>query len=208
MLPAVFSRSSLAVHGCLLGDVPGAAVQARSAGRAGVSGIRGLVQLVPAASQLQRGHRESAARRLPAEPGQTAAGELSNRVSFCPDDGCAGSVEAAGAAAVLTAYYARPGRRVIVITDLADLSRPVDGTVTLPLWLYWSGPSPAFDLGVPSMRRWLYEIVLREAAGTDDLTRFLDREMLIALWPELYLPKGVRQAWEEHHPVLRAAAAA
>jgi hypothetical protein len=85
---------------------------------------------------------------------------------------------------------------------------PVDGTVTLPLWLHWSGPSPAFDLGVPSMRRWLYQIVLREAAGPGDLTRFLDREMLIALWPELYVPKGVRQAWEEHHSVLRAAAAA
>lgn len=117
-------------------------------------------------------------------------------------------MEAAGAAAVRTRYYTRPGRRAIVITDLADLRGPVDGTVTLPLWLYWSGPSPAFDLSVLFMRRWLYEIVLREAAGPQELTRFLDRETLIALWPELYLPKGVRQAWEEHHPVLRAAAAA
>jgi hypothetical protein len=95
-----------------------------------------------------------------------------------------------------------------VITDLADLTGSLGGTVTLPLWLYWSGPSPAFDLGVPSMRRWLYEIVLREAAGPEDLARFLDRGTLIAEWPQLYLPKGVRQAWEEYHPVLRAAAAA
>jgi hypothetical protein len=87
-----------------------------------------------AASHLQPGHRESAARRLPAEPGQTVAGQLSNRVSFCPDGGHAGSVEATGAA-VLTAYYVRPGRRVIVITDPADLSGPVDGTVTRPLFL-------------------------------------------------------------------------
>jgi hypothetical protein len=136
------------------------------------------------------------------------AARCSNRVSFRPDDGYAGSMEATGAATVLTRYYARPGRRAIVITDLADLRGPATGTVTLPLWLYWSGPSPAFDLGVQSMRRWLYEIVLREAAGPEDLTRFLDRETLIALWPELYLPKGVRQAWEEHHLVLRAAAAA
>ena len=56
--------------------------------------------------------------------------------------------------------------------------------MTLPLWLYWSGPSPAFDLGAPSMRRWLHEIVLREAAGPEDLASFLDREMLIALWPQ------------------------
>jgi hypothetical protein len=117
-------------------------------------------------------------------------------------------MEATGAAAVRTRHYVRPGRRAVVITDLADLRGQVDGTVTLPLWLYWSGPSPAFDLGVPFMRRWLYEIVLREAAGPEDLTRFLDRETLAELWPELYLPNGVRQAWEEHHPVLRASATA
>jgi hypothetical protein len=74
-------------------------------------------------------------------------------------------MQAAGAAAVRTRHYVRPGRGAIVITDLADLGGPVDGTVTLPLWLYWSGPSPPFDLGVPSMRRWLYEIVLRRPPG-------------------------------------------
>jgi hypothetical protein len=36
---------------------------------------------------------------------------------------------------------------------------------------------------------------------------YLDRDTLIALWPELYPPRGVRQAWEEHHPQLRAGAA-
>jgi hypothetical protein len=116
----------------------------------------------------------------------------------------------------VAARLARPirGKSVIEqsfasgLIDLADLHGPVAGTVRLPLWLYWSGPSPAFDLGVPSMRRWLYEIVLREAAGAEDLASFLDREMLIGLWPELYLPKGVRQAGRSITPALRAAAAA
>jgi hypothetical protein len=76
------------------------------------------------------------------------------------------------------------------------------------LWLYWSGPSPAFDLGEPYLRRWLYEVVLREAASSEDLTSYLDGRTLIALWPDLYLPEGVRQAWEELHPSLRAARAA
>jgi len=93
-----------------------------------------------------------------------------------------------------------------VVTDLASLRGPVHGAVTLPLWLYWSGPSPAFDLDVPFMRRWLYQIVLREAASAQDLTTYLDGGTLIELWLELYLPRGVRQAWEELHPVLRAAA--
>jgi len=114
-------------------------------------------------------------------------------------------MDSVGAVGVRTQHEARPGRRAIVVTDLASLRGPARGTVELPLWLYWSGASPAFDLGKPSMRRWLYEIVLREAASAEDLTSYLDRDALIALWPELHLPKGVRQAWEEHHPVLRAA---
>lgn len=117
-------------------------------------------------------------------------------------------MDAERAVAVRTQYQARPGRRAIVVTDLASLRGPARGSVELPLWLYWSGPSPAFDLGKPFMRRWLYEIALREAARPEDLTSYLDRDLLIALWPDLYLPKGVRQAWEERHPVLRAAAAA
>jgi hypothetical protein len=71
------------------------------------------------------------------------------------------------------------------------LRGPAQGTVELPLWLYWSGPSPAFDLGEPLMRRWLYEIVLREAGCPEDLTSYLDAGTLIAVWPELYLPRGV-----------------
>jgi len=54
------------------------------------------------------------------------------------------------------------------------------------------------------MRRWLYQIVLREASRPEDLTGYLDRDMLIAVWPELHLPEVVPQAWEEHHPRLRA----
>jgi hypothetical protein len=116
-------------------------------------------------------------------------------------------MSAESAVAVRTRYQARPGRRVIVATDLTSLRGPSRGQVELPLRLYWSGPSPVFDLDVPYLRRWLYQIVLREASRPEDLTGYLDRDTLIALWPELYLPRGVRQAWEELHPQLRAAAA-
>lgn len=109
------------------------------------------------------------------------------------------------AVAVRTEHYARPGRRAIAVSDLASLRGPSRGTAELPLRLYWSGPSPVFDLQDPDMRRWLYQIVLREASRPEDLTGYLDRDTLIAVWPELHLPKGVRQAWEEHHPRLRAA---
>jgi hypothetical protein len=94
-----------------------------------------------------------------------------------------------------------------VVTDLARLCGPVTGAVELPLRLFWSSPDRTFDLGDPFQQRWLYQTVLREASRPEDLTRYLDGGMLVALWPRLRLPAGVRQAWEDHHPTLRAAAA-
>ena len=88
----------------------------------------------------------------------------------------------------------------IVVTDLASLRGPAAGTVELPLRLFWSSPDRTFDLDKPFMR--LYQTVLREASRPEDLIRDLDRQTLISLWPGLHLPRGVRQAWEEHHPVL------
>jgi len=105
-------------------------------------------------------------------------------------------------------HQARPGRPALVVPDLADLRGPAAGTVELPLWLFWSQPNHTFDLDEPEMRQWMYEIVLREAGSPEDLTTYLDRDTLIALWPRLYLPKGVRQAWEDEHPVLRSAVVA
>jgi hypothetical protein len=105
-------------------------------------------------------------------------------------------------------YESRPGRRAVVAASLADLHGPAEGTVELPIWLFWSSPDHTFDLSDQDMRVWLYQTVLREAGRLDDVTAYLNGEMLVALWPDLYLPEGVRQAWEEQHPALRAAAAA
>ena len=105
-------------------------------------------------------------------------------------------------------HQARPGRSAVVVSRLADLHGPAEGTVELPLWLNWSAPGHSFDLGDRDMRVWLYQTVLREASRAEDLTSYLDQDTLIALWPELYLPKAVRQAWEDRHKVLRATAAA
>jgi hypothetical protein len=105
-------------------------------------------------------------------------------------------------------YQSRPGRRAVVAASLADLRGPTEGTVELPLWLFWSLPGHTFDLGDRDMRLWLYQTVLREASRREDLVTYLDGDTLITLWPDLYLPKGVRHAWEDQHPVLRSAAAA
>src|SRR5580692_7094021 len=109
-----------------------------------------------------------------------------------------------GPAAHLAPYQARPGRPALVIDDLADLRGPVTGLVELPLRLFWSLPGHRFDLADPDLRRWYYETVLREATRPGDLAAYLDGETLVGIWPELYLPKGIRRGWEEHHPALRS----
>jgi DNA invertase Pin-like site-specific DNA recombinase len=107
-------------------------------------------------------------------------------------------------AAHLAPYQARPGRPVLVIDDLADLRGPVTGTVELPLRLFWSLPDHRFDLDEPDIRLWYYQTVLREATRPADLAAYLDAGTLVSIWPELYLPKGVRRGWEEQHPALRS----
>ena len=91
--------------------------------------------------------------------------------------------------------------------DLAQLRGPVAGMVELPLRLFWSGDR-VFDLGDPEALRLMYEAVLREAIHAEELAEFLNGGMLITVWPELCLPSGARQAWEDRHPALRAGAAA
>src|SRR6266849_5254934 len=45
-------------------------------------------------------------------------------------------------------YQARPGRRVLVALDLADLRGPVTGPVELPLRLFWSAPAGRSTLAI------------------------------------------------------------
>lgn len=94
---------------------------------------------------------------------------------------------------------------MLVAASLADLRGPTSGVVELPLRLYWSAPDRTFSLDDPAERQKVYKIVVREARRPDDLAVFLDGGMLIALWPDIFLPKPVRRAWEDEHPDLWAA---
>jgi hypothetical protein len=70
---------------------------------------------------------------------------------------------------------------------LTELAGPEHGTVSLPLHLAWSGLT-TFDLDQPRLRMSYYRIVLTEGQH-DDLVRYLNRGLLISLWPT---PKGGR----------------
>jgi hypothetical protein len=97
---------------------------------------------------------------------------------------------------------ARPGRAAVVVADLAELAGPTTGLVTLPNRLFWQ-PEHRFDLDDEPSLIWMYETVLREAARTAELRTWLDGPTLIRLWPALFVPRGVRAAWESLHASLR-----
>lgn len=100
-------------------------------------------------------------------------------------------------------YQARPGRPAVVVGDLAEPHGPTSGVVELPNRLFWQ-PDRRVDLDRPALLAWMYETVLREAALADEVRTWLDGPTLIRLWPTPFIPREVRRAWEERHPVLRS----
>ncbi|MGW7300405.1 hypothetical protein [Streptomyces sp. NPDC054829] len=86
--------------------------------------------------------------------------------------------------------------------SLDELHGPVDGVVELPLHIAWSGMT-SYDLGKPRQRMGLYRTVLHEGLH-DDLPRYLNRDLLLDLWPVLRTLVGrtVRTVWEDAFPQL------
>jgi len=106
-----------------------------------------------------------------------------------------------------TPYQARPGRRAVVVSDLSELRGPTSGVVELPHRLFWQ-PDRHIDIARPALLAWMYETVLREATDVEELRTWLDGPTLVRLWGGLFVPRGVRLAWQERHPELRARTAA
>lgn len=91
---------------------------------------------------------------------------------------------------------------------LSALAGPEHGTVSLPLHLAWSGLT-TFDLDQPRLRMSYYRIVLAEGQH-DDLVRYLNRGLLVGLWPTLrtLISRDVREVWERSFDELARSAQA
>jgi len=89
----------------------------------------------------------------------------------------------------------------VVATDLALLRGPVRGHWQLPLHLDASARA-VYDFADPDQRQEAYQLVLLEAASLLDLERWLEGTELLRMWPELYLPRNVRAAWQSKQPAL------
>ncbi|MGW2647403.1 hypothetical protein ACWC2T_21350 [Streptomyces sp. NPDC001393] len=86
--------------------------------------------------------------------------------------------------------------------SLDELHGPTQGVVELPLHLAWSGLT-SYDMSKPRQRMGLYRTVLHEGLR-DDLPRYLNRDLLLQLWPILRTLVGrtVRTVWEDAFPQL------
>jgi hypothetical protein len=71
----------------------------------------------------------------------------------------------------------------------------------------WAPGGGLVDLDRPGTLRMAYRAVLNEGT-VEDLVRVLNRDVLIAVWPELLLPLQVMSMWESRFPELRSSAAA
>lgn len=100
--------------------------------------------------------------------------------------------------APFSGYALRP---VVVTPDLKALRGPLHGRRQPPLHLDASA-RPHYDFACPQDRSTAYKQVLLEASDPADLEQWLEHDELLLLWPELYLPRHVRAAWQNTHPPL------
>ncbi|PUB31789.1 hypothetical protein C8K30_101306 [Promicromonospora sp. AC04] len=106
----------------------------------------------------------------------------------------------------LALYRAKFQRRLPASLDM--LRGPSGGMVVLPQHVAWSGMT-SYALDKPRQRMSLYRIVLHEGLH-DDLLVYLNRDLLLELWPVLrrLVGRTVRGVWEDAFPQLAARAQA
>lgn len=92
-----------------------------------------------------------------------------------------------------------------VPSSLDDLAGPRTGVVELGGHIDTS-PHPMYDLDDSDQVWALYTRVVRDGTLRDQRA-FLDRDLLLELWPSLLLPVRCRSRWETRFPELAARSA-
>ena len=95
-----------------------------------------------------------------------------------------------------TEHHDSRGKPFFVPDHLPRLSlRDAFATVVLPTHVDWSSSSAPRALADPQQRLLAYQVVLAEG-GPDEISAFVDGALLIDAWPEIFLPKDIRRAWQ------------
>jgi hypothetical protein len=98
-------------------------------------------------------------------------------------------------------------RQVAVPDSLDDLKGPGSGVVELPITLFWSRPDRKFNLDDRYQAIDMYLAVL-DRGSVDELATYLNRKLLVELWPDLHLTRAKRLPWQARFAELRPAAVA
>jgi hypothetical protein len=91
-----------------------------------------------------------------------------------------------------------PASRPVSIPDdvLVPGRQVAQGRIELPVNIWWTGSQRTFDLDDPKDLRRVYVLVLSE--GTEeDVSHFIDGEILLQIFDELRLPRHVEKRWRE-----------
>ena len=117
------------------------------------------------------------------------------------DSPASASVESGGR------VFFRDVKPYAIVDHLDQLHGPAGGTLELSHSVLWAPGGGLVDLDRPGALRMAYRAVLNEGT-VEDLVRVLNRDVLIAVWPELLLPFRVLAMWESRFPELRSSATA
>ena len=98
-------------------------------------------------------------------------------------------------------------RHVAVPDSLVDLKGPSSGVVELPITLFWSRPDRRFNLDDRYQAIDMYLTVL-DRGSVAELATYLNRKLLVELWPDLHLTRAKRLPWQARFAELRPAAVA
>lgn len=90
-----------------------------------------------------------------------------------------------------------------VPASLDLLTGPTTGVIELPTRID-TGPDSRYDLSSIDDATTLYTKVISEANDQSDLARFLNRDLLVTLWPRLRLPRRCADLWSHAFPQLGA----
>ncbi len=89
---------------------------------------------------------------------------------------------------------------ISIVDSLDDLKGPVSGEIKLPLSIYWGPGDGVFSLDEPGDLLSIYQAVLSEGK-LEDLSKFLNKDILIEMWPDLSLPIRVAKMWQAKYPI-------
>lgn len=80
--------------------------------------------------------------------------------------------------------------------SLDNLKGPADGSITLPVTIYWAPGDGTIPLDTLGHIKTAYQAVISEGTAQDQCT-YLNKDILINIWPHLQLPTKATRQWEE-----------